>query len=135
MTAARTMVALVDDDRTYQFTTEHMLRRLDDQIGFRWFRDGEEAMKFLETHIMDTSYLPDVIILDINMPYMDGWQFLDAFHNMKERIGKPIDIYMVSSSMDDRDAIRARSFEEVKDYVEKPITTEKLAAMLQRTHN
>ncbi|MBI2793428.1 MAG: response regulator [Ignavibacteria bacterium] len=126
----RICVALVDDDRIYQFTTERLLQRLGIDISFLWFKDGEEALEYIEKHKLDANALPDILIVDINMPFMDGWQFLDAFKELKPLSAKPIDIYMVSSSIDDRDMRRARSIAEVRDYVEKPITREKLLVIL-----
>lgn len=126
----RICVALVDDDRIYQFTTERLLQRLGIDIDFLWFKDGEEALVYIKTHKLDADALPDILIVDINMPFMDGWQFLDAFKELKPLFAKPIDIYMVSSSIDDRDMHRARSIAEVRDYVEKPITREKLLVIL-----
>ncbi len=123
-------IALVDDDRIYQFTTERMLQRLDADIRFLWFKDGEEALGYLQDHALDDQALPDILIVDINMPFLDGWQFLDAFRSLRPDLAKPVDIYMVSSSTDDRDMQRARSTEGVRDYVEKPITREKLAVIL-----
>ncbi|RPI69450.1 MAG: response regulator [Ignavibacteriae bacterium] len=124
------LVALVDDDRIYQFTTERMLQRLGVEIGFLWFKDGEEALGYIEEHREQPDELPDVLIVDINMPYMDGWQFLDAFRAVRATLSKNIDIYMVSSSNDDRDVKRALTTEGVCDYVEKPITREKLTLIL-----
>lgn len=123
-------VALVDDDRIYQFTTERLLQRLGIDIHFIWFRDGEEAIEYINKNKATADALPDILIVDINMPYMDGWQFLDEFKELKPQFAKPIDIYMVSSSIDDRDMLRARSIAEVRDYVEKPITREKLMVIL-----
>ncbi len=124
------LVALVDDDRIYQFTTERMLQRLGVEIGFLWFKDGEEALTYIEDHREKADELPDVLIVDINMPFMDGWQFLDAFRAVRATLSKNIDIYMVSSSNDDRDVKRALTTEGVRDYVEKPITREKLSLIL-----
>lgn len=123
-------VALVDDDRIYQFTTERMLQRLGVEIGFMWFKDGEEALQYIEDNATTAEALPDVLIVDINMPFMDGWQFLDAFQAVRPSLAKHIDIYMVSSSNDDRDVKRALKTEGVRDYVEKPITREKLSLIL-----
>lgn len=125
-------VALVDDDRVYQFTTERMLKRLDEHVHFQWFKDGEEAIVFINEHATDPNVLPDVLILDINMPYMDGWQFLDVFENALPVLSKHIDIFMISSSADERDKIRARQYTCVTDYFEKPITTDLLRELLAR---
>ena len=126
------LVALVDDDRVYQFTTERMLMRLDDEVQFQWFKDGEEALSFLNAHALESESLPDVLILDINMPIMDGWQFLDAYRSRKDVLAKHIDIYMISSSADERDQLRARSYSDVTDYLEKPITSDLLRSLLDR---
>lgn len=123
-------VALVDDDRIYQFTTERMLQRLDVDINFLWFKDGEEALNYVTDHKDQADKLPDILIVDINMPFLDGWQFLDAYKNLKDELAKGIDIYMVSSSTDERERNRAITTEGVLDYVEKPITKEKLAFIL-----
>jgi CheY-like chemotaxis protein len=66
--------------------------------------------------------LPDVILLDINMPIMDGWDFLEWFKEFKENLVKAIPIFMVSSSIDWRDIEKAKSYEEVIDYMSKPLT-------------
>jgi CheY-like chemotaxis protein len=76
--------------------------------------------------------LPDMILLDINMPLMDGWEFLKAYDQIKDRLGKAIKIYVVSSSIDERDVSRARSINHVVDYVEKPVTTDRLRELLLR---
>ena len=123
-------VALVDDDRIYQFTTERMLQRLDVEIKFLWFKDGEEALNYIVDHKELADELPDILIVDINMPFLDGWQFLDAFKDVKDDLAKGVDIYMVSSSNDERERNRAITTEGVLDYVEKPITKEKLAFIL-----
>ena len=128
------IVALVDDDRIYQFTTERILQRLDVDVRFLWFKDGEEAIAYMREHATEEEFLPDILIVDINMPYLDGWQFLDALKVLRPDMAKNVDIYMVSSSNDDRDMKRAKTTEGVLDYVEKPITKEKLAFILSRGH-
>lgn len=69
----------------------------------------------------NSELLPDVIFLDINMPIMNGWQFLDEFKKMQNSIDKNITIYLVSSSFDDRDISRSKDYAEVTDYIIKPV--------------
>ncbi|MFX5957095.1 response regulator, partial [Acinetobacter baumannii] len=70
------------------------------------FSDGEEALNFLSANIGDNNAVPDIIFLDINMPIMDGWQFLEEYIQLKPRIGKKVTLYMVSSSVDPADTQR-----------------------------
>jgi len=70
--------------------------------------------------------LPDVILLDINMPVMDGWEFMHEFAKIKPRTGKKIAVYMVSSSVDLNDIHRAKNISEVSDYLFKPVRINQL---------
>ena len=76
--------------------------------------------------------LPDVIFLDINMPVMNGWQFLDEYHKILEQFKKPIYIYMVSSSVDDCDIQRSKEYSGVTDYIVKPINKIKYQELIDR---
>jgi CheY-like chemotaxis protein len=71
-----------------------------------------------------------MILLDLNMPFMDGWEFLTAFEAIRDSLSKSIVIYVVSSSIDERDALRARSYGDVQDYLEKPVTTDRIRTLL-----
>ena len=68
--------------------------------------------------------LPDAILLDLNMPVMDGWQFLDEFISLP--ITKEIHIFIMTSSIDPADIEMAGKYKVVKEYIMKPITTQKL---------
>ncbi|MBY0434977.1 MAG: response regulator [Cyclobacteriaceae bacterium] len=123
------VVAVIDDDSVYQFTTSRTLKatKLTEQI--LQFLNGDEALKFLFSHQED-KLLPDIIFLDINMPITDGWMFLEEFSRLKDSLKKKITIYMVSSSIDPRDLTRAKNNPEVSGYVEKPITISKFSELI-----
>lgn len=125
------VIAVVDDDTVYQFTATRTIQatRLAHQI--LQFQNGQEALNFLMRHLKDGDSLPDIIFLDINMPITDGWTFLDEFDKLKAELAKDILIYMVSSSIDPRDVIRARNNPMVSDYVEKPISLNRFAELLR----
>jgi CheY-like chemotaxis protein len=66
------------------------------------------------------------------MPFVDGWMFLDDFASLKSGLKKDISIYMVSSSIDPRDVNRAKGNKDVRDYIIKPVSREKLIQLLKR---
>jgi two-component system, chemotaxis family, chemotaxis protein CheY len=118
----QTVIAIIDDDSIFQMTASRMMRatKMADQI--LQFSNGEEGLRYLNENAEKRENLPDIIFLDINMPLVDGWMFLDDYANIKTKIGKDILIYMVSSSIDPADSSRAKSNQSVKDYLVKPIT-------------
>lgn len=123
-------VAIVDDDPIYRFTTLRSIERQQLATKVLEFNSGGEALQFLLDKSADPATLPDVILLDINMPLTDGWMFLEQFEQMKSTLSKPITIYMVSSSIDQRDIQRAKANVHVKDYLIKPIPQEKFKDVL-----
>jgi two-component system, chemotaxis family, chemotaxis protein CheY len=126
------IIALVDDDKIFQLTAFKTIKSTEITDNILQFLNGEEALQFLRKNLSDPATLPDYIFLDINMPYIDGWMFLDDYQDLKSRITKPISIYMVSSSIDPRDIQRAKTNQNVKDYVIKPVTREKFLELLKQ---
>lgn len=88
------------------------------------FDNAQHAIDKLKQNASNNGVLPDAILLDLNMPVMDGWQFLDEF--MLLPIKKEISIFIMTSSIDPVDIEMAKKYKIVKDYVEKPITSKKL---------
>lgn len=119
-------VCIIDDDRIYRFTIDRYLKmhEISDQVIE--FSDAEDALNFLESNVNNEAILPDVIFLDVNMPIIDGWQFLLNYQKFSKDFSKPIRIYMFSSSIDTRDKDRAKDFPEISDFIVKPISEQKL---------
>jgi two-component system, chemotaxis family, chemotaxis protein CheY len=119
------VIALVDDDNIFQLTSARMIEALDLSRKILQFSNGEEALQYLKTHASDSDNLPDYIFLDINMPYVDGWMFLADYAMIKYSLRKDIQIFMISSSIDQRDILRAQKNSDVRDYIVKPVSPEK----------
>ena len=117
---------IIDDDRLYQFGMKRMLHYLTVETEVMQFDNGLEAIEYLKDHKNKENLLPDVIFLDINMPVMNGWQFLDSFVNLHIRSEKKITIYMVTSSVDNAEILKAASYKEIKNYIIKPISVDSL---------
>ena len=124
-------VCLIDDDRIYQFTAKRIIQLINPQQKILTFFNGKEALDFFSQNPLSVDQLPDLIFLDINMPVMNGWEFLEAYTLVKENLMKKINIYMVSSSVDENDKLRSKDFDEVKDFIVKPIDKERITAILQ----
>jgi two-component system, chemotaxis family, chemotaxis protein CheY len=124
------IIALVDDDKIFQLTASRTIAATNLTDRILQFENGEDALAFLKLHAADTEILPDYIFLDINMPFVDGWMFLDDYALLKQNLKKEISIFMISSSIDPRDVDRANRNEHVREYVIKPVTPEKFTELL-----
>jgi len=115
-------VCIIDDDEIFQFITKKSFERLDRHDDLLFFLNGEDALVYMTGAIQGLNPKPDIIFLDINMPIMDGWDFLNELQNLNNIDGfKLPNIYMVSSSIDDKDLIKSKTFPIIKDYIVKPI--------------
>lgn len=132
MTQKSPVVALVDDDKIFRLTASKTITTASLTQNILQFENGEDALSFLRKNAGNISVLPDYIFLDINMPYVDGWMFLEDFQKIKPIIGKHITIYMVSSSIDPRDIDRAKRNNDVCAYIVKPVSKEKFSELLHR---
>ncbi|RIV45988.1 response regulator [Flagellimonas pelagia] len=124
------VICIVDDDSIYQYAMRKDLQSLEMEKELLFFNDGEEAMNFMTANLIDTKSLPDIIFLDINMPIMDGFQFMEHFVQLKPRLGKKITVYMVSSSIDPEDIKRAEAISEISDYLIKPVNLGELRELV-----
>lgn len=125
-------LCVIDDDVIYQFAVKLNIKQLELAKNVLTFSNGELAKIFFEENLKNDEALPEVILLDINMPVMDGWDFLDWFKSAKTQISKKITIFMVSSSIDWRDIEKAKSYDEVSDYLSKPLTDGNFFEIVER---
>ncbi len=117
-----TCICLVDDDQIFRFTFSRTMKSTLSEHPLLMFGDGAEAIEFIIKNKDQDTELPDVIFLDINMPIMDGWQFLDEYARIKSSLCKNITIKMLSSSVDQADIEEANKRKEVSQYIVKPFT-------------
>lgn len=126
-------IAIVDDDKIFQLITNKTLNTIE-QVGQIWqFYNGEEALVYLQDHAAQPNLLPDIILLDINMPVVDGWTFLKDYEPLFPSLSKTISIHMVSSSIDPKDIERANGISLVQEYIIKPITKDKILDVIRQT--
>jgi len=116
------LACIVDDDNIYVTSLKRLieLRKLCNEVIV--FRNGKDALDYFKEVKLDPDRIPDLLLLDINMPILDGWQFLDVFiQDLKADMQKEMVIYLVSSSIDPKDISRAEQIPEVSGYEIKPV--------------
>ncbi|RTE53352.1 response regulator [Arenibacter aquaticus] len=126
-----TKICIVDDDDIYRFTIERTLESLEYSTKTMAFSDGEQAINFISDHLNEDAELPDIIFLDIDMPVMDGFQFMEEYEKIKSNVSKDMIIYMVSSSLDPVDIDSAKKISSISDYIVKPISSDRLKSILE----
>lgn len=115
-------LVMIDDNEVDQMIYRRIVERSGLVAELMQFTDPHEALDYL---VGDPETCPDLILLDINMPGMDGFEFLDKATNMLGAKMCPVFV-MLTTSLDPRDEERARRFEVVKDFLNKPLTVSTL---------
>lgn len=113
-------VLLIDDDKINNFLATLVIKQTKLAIVEKECLNGQEAIDYLSSSNLES--LPDIILLDINMPVLDGWQVLDYLTQTGKCKGVPI--YVFSSSNYDLDIVRAKEYPIVTGYIVKPLKKE-----------
>lgn len=124
---------LVEDDETTNFYNEFLIKELGIAKEIVIRQNGEEALNYLERCSAGEAEIhPDLIFLDINMPVMDGFEFLEAFEKRNLDALNNVMIVMLTTSLHPDDLQRAKSFRSVSEYVYKPLMQEKISEIVSR---
>jgi len=124
-------VCIIDDDVFFQYLAKKSLESSDKVMKILQFHDGEEAIEYFLEHKDDEQKIPDLVFLDLNMPFMDGWQFLDEFtaNQFKKEL---ITIYICTSSNSKFDQIKFGTYPQLEGYLIKPIPRKEFIDTLEK---
>lgn len=126
-------VLLVDDDPIFNFLHTRMLSLGGLAKEVHTALNGHQALDLLNGYFSRTSTLPDAILLDLTMPELDGFGFLEALKKLRVPGIENVNIVVITSSINPKDVERVRSLG-VTNYLIKPITLEKLKDALSAVH-
>ena len=128
MKAKIDLACVIDDDPIFTYTTKKMMDSIQFSKEYLFFKNGDEAIKYFKVAFKNKEKIPEVIFLDLNMPLMDGWEFLDEFTSFP--LKHEVVIYIVSSSINPFDIEKAKTHEKVSNYIIKPINISDLKKIL-----
>ncbi len=123
-------VFLIDDDPVFNLIHLKMINKFEFANQILIFQNAKDAVEeFKKCDGQGKEHLPQFIFLDINMPVMDGWEFLDELTKFDEAIFEHCKVVMLSSSIDHADIEKSKEYKMVVNYIAKPLTHNKLEAI------
>jgi CheY-like chemotaxis protein len=123
-------IFLIDDDPVFVYLTKKIICSVNGGCEIREFADGELAIERLKQICDDNTSLPDIIFVDLSMPVMDGWEFLNEYDLLRPKLSKPIELFIVSSSISPQEVERSKTYAAVSDFLIKPVAKGKIAEIM-----
>lgn len=120
---------VIDDDDINIFIIKKIVEKTGYNIDMTAKSNGQLAIDFLKETLAQGNSLPDLILIDINMPVMNGWEFVEAYQSLS--IAQSIDLYILSSSVYENDIEKTKSYTNVKGFISKPLSMERLIELLK----
>jgi len=115
-------VMVIDDNLTDLYISSRIIIKNNFGKKVLEYSSGKEALKYLQNHQENVESLPEVIFIDIYMPLMSGFEFLEEYNKLSPTLKKYCKSFIISSTIDDYDIVRARTDQNVVFFQVKPIT-------------
>lgn len=115
---------LVDDDADDNFFHEREIKKVNVENIVIAENSAMKGLEYLRAMKSNKDPYPDLIFLDINMPRMNGWEFLQEYNRLDKELQSRAIIIMLTTSENPNDKLRAKTWDFVRDYISKPLTRE-----------
>ncbi|MBC7616509.1 MAG: response regulator [Pedobacter sp.] len=119
---------VVDDDDINLFIIKKIVEKTGFDIDMVARSNGQQAIDYINEAIVQNNPLPKMILIDINMPVMNGWEFIEAYEALA--IEHKVDMYILSSSVYENDIEKTKSYKAVKGFISKPLSMERLTELV-----
>ncbi|MDQ3535908.1 MAG: response regulator [Bacteroidota bacterium] len=125
-------IMLVDDDDVSNYLTQGLIQKMEFSGELSVYKNGDEALNYIRDCMFhhDTAECPELVLLDINMPIMDGFEFLEEFEKLQKNHNKDIPVIILTTSGYKFDVQKAKSYK-VAGYINKPLTIDKLQEVMR----
>ena len=123
---------LVDDNHSDNFFHEREIKKQNPAMMVISKNSAKEGLEYLKSTVAAENTLPELIFLDINMPGMNGWEFLHEYHKLEKNIQSNVIVVMLTTSDNPDDEAKAKNWDFISDYITKPLTKEILEDIIDK---
>ena len=120
---------LIDDEDIFNFLHTEVIKQVVDSPEITMFNSSVEALEYINNLVKSKIQLPDYFFIDIRMPEMNGFELVDELMKLPRELFKNSKLYFVTSSLDQRDKVKALDYPIITGFKEKTLTTELLKDM------
>lgn len=131
-TTVAPFIAFIDDDTVFQFSAKILLKKKFQVDNVLLFNNGQEAFDYFKAHKGQKSKIPSVLFVDINMPLMNGWEFVEKITPYFDKELDNFDVFIMTSSIDNRDVEKSKKFKLIKKFVSKPLTINMIEKLISK---
>lgn len=124
------IVFLVDDDPAFRFLTRKLCERVAQVKEVIEFEDIYDALRQIMAHKKQANLLPDVILLDLDFPTLNGFEFLEGFVELQPSLAKKTPVFVLSSSLLKADHEKVLEYKIVKDFIPKPVSLDQIQKII-----
>lgn len=124
-------VLLVDDDPTTNFFNRHLLKKIGLFECIHEAQNGKEALEIVKD-LSSRGERLEMILLDINMPVMNGFEFLENYEKLDDELRSSVVVCMLTTSLAKEDVEQSKQYQSLNDYIDKPLYEAKIMELVEK---